>query len=476
MATLVIKSNAGTGADVLIADVGIFIPLGGGQDTFTSNDELVELQESRNLRTLLTDDAFGAGSSTLILNDGTADIDQADAENFLDTLILPDASNDFGVVKNNADGEVDDNVTFDGTATITGLPTPVNASDAANKQYVDDRTSGFRTWKELILVTEQLDSVNDAISQAIPFWLDNNAAEGDTLVITDGTTTETFTFTATPAVAFDVEIGADALETMDNLTTTINTDSTLWSAVTEDALDQLNARVVAIYRTDNSAQDSYDDRIYGTFTTPADVQYVSFEGLLDYTSSVSAQLPGADPAVKTFGFGRATATLQPSETHVTRDEDTIYVWDADAGVWQNSGANNPALQDSRYVGKWITFGSNLSVPLGGVRFLKSAGNVATSAAGLYLPRNGVITAATLQVDTAPTSNNYKLSIKINGTEVASLSLPNGNDTAASTALNVSYNAGDELSLSMERVGGIALGSAFDNVVALVEVNEVLAIV
>lgn len=475
MATLIIKSNAGTGADVLIPDVGVEIPLGGGQETFIENDELVELQESQDLRDLLTDDAFGAGSSTLILNDGTSDIDQADTSNFLDTLILPDASEDFGVVKNNANGQVDDTVTFDGVATITGLPTPVNPSDAATKFYVDQNAAGARTFKELVLACSQLDSVNDSISQAIPFWLVNNAIDGDTLTVTDGATTETFTFRNAPALAFEVQIGGDADATNTNLANQIEADSTLWSGEANTLLTEFNTVVVVISRTDNSAQDSYDDRIFGTFTTPADAQYINYNTQPDYSRSTNETVPGADPGQKEFGFGRGTAALLPNETHACRDEDTLYTWDSDNGVWQNTGANNPVLQDSRYVGKWMQFGITRRVPANGTRFMKSAGNVTTSSAGISMPRDGVITAATIKVDAAPTGNDYKLSIRINGTEVGSVGLLIGNDSASSTALLIAYSANDELTVAVQRVGGVALVSAFNNATALLEINEVLAI-
>lgn len=105
MATLIIKTNVSQVTDVLISDLGVLIPGSGGSVTFTNQDALQEISESRNLLVLTQDDAFGAGSSTLILNDGTTDVAQADVESFLQTVPFPD-SGPYALVIRDAAGEL----------------------------------------------------------------------------------------------------------------------------------------------------------------------------------------------------------------------------------------------------------------------------------------------------------------------------------------------------------------------------------
>jgi len=83
MTTLVIKTNASQGTDVLIKDLGFLVPNSGGSVTFTDIPNLQDCNTSVNLRSLTTDNAFGANNSTLILNNGTSDIPQAQASDYL---------------------------------------------------------------------------------------------------------------------------------------------------------------------------------------------------------------------------------------------------------------------------------------------------------------------------------------------------------------------------------------------------------
>ncbi|HUV47784.1 MAG TPA: hypothetical protein VMX11_02300 [Actinomycetes bacterium] len=86
--TLVIKSNPAQATAVLVRDMGIIIPPTGGSETFTSRENIDRAAASTDLFTLATDDAHGVGSSTLILNNGTADIQQSNVGSFLSNIDL----------------------------------------------------------------------------------------------------------------------------------------------------------------------------------------------------------------------------------------------------------------------------------------------------------------------------------------------------------------------------------------------------
>lgn len=82
---LIIKSNPATVTNVVIRDLG-FDVLAAGASPFVElidTEEIAEASASADLLALTMDDAFGAGSSTLILNDGVNDIAQSDISTFL---------------------------------------------------------------------------------------------------------------------------------------------------------------------------------------------------------------------------------------------------------------------------------------------------------------------------------------------------------------------------------------------------------
>lgn len=253
------------------------------------------------------------------------------------TVTFPDPGADDTVVyEDNAqtlsNKSFDTDITMLGSKEVKGLPpVPTSPDASASKAYVDSLVGG-QNWKEVLLAEAQLDSINDGINQAVPFYLVNNAVIGDTFTIDDGVTTETWTFSASSA-AFAPEVLGTPLATMNELVSRINTDSGTWSAALVTTLQTINpcGEVVIVYRTIPTA--TVDDRIYGVFTTPADAQFVDFGGTAEYGDSTIANLPGVDPATANFGFSRITSALQENEAHQIRDSDNIYMWDGDLDAW-----------------------------------------------------------------------------------------------------------------------------------------------
>lgn len=108
MALLTIKSNIAHITEVLIRDVGIIVPSSGGSVTLEDADAVLEIVQSGDLVTLCQDNAYGLNSSTLILNDGTSDINQNLTDEFLDTAFLT-SSGPYGVVLRDEFGNIDFN-------------------------------------------------------------------------------------------------------------------------------------------------------------------------------------------------------------------------------------------------------------------------------------------------------------------------------------------------------------------------------
>lgn len=234
------------------------------------------------------------------------------------------------------------NINVSGGGELLGLPTtPSGASAAASKAYVDAQiailTGGAGVWKEDLLSSAQLDNTNDAIAQAIAFYWNVLPVNGDTFTITDGTNTETFTYSAVNA-PFNPTTGGTAITAMTNLVSRINTDSGFWSAIlatTLQSINTTNGNVIVLYRKVPTAL--VNDRIFGVTGTANIGKYVNFGGQLDYRSKTVVNLPTVDPATTTFGFSRLTVGLIPDEAHVVRAEDSVYLWNDDAGTWQLSG-------------------------------------------------------------------------------------------------------------------------------------------
>jgi hypothetical protein len=237
-----------------------------------------------------------------------------------------------------------------GTGQVSVPVTPVAAGDATSKSYVDSQIVSGVTWKELVLAPEQLlNGGSGGILQGMLATIAVNLAAADTFILTDGTTTETFTAVAGAPAAFQFQVGGSASATLTNLVAAINTDSTLWSAVETTGLDAYftgsNDPQFVVYRT---AISSAADRVYGVIANAqADVQVVEFaSGNQDYRedSGTQSDLPSVDPAAKRFGFGRAQATINTGDTHRVADDNTAFTWDGDDLLWQNTDTGSSVTE------------------------------------------------------------------------------------------------------------------------------------
>jgi hypothetical protein len=114
----------------------------------------------------------------------------------------------------------------------------------------------------------------------------------------------------------------------------------------------------------------------------------------------------------------------------------------------------------------VTFGASAAVPAAGTRQLFCVGQT-TSA--WRLPRRGRITAGAIQVNVVDAARAYKLSIQINGVEVALVALPVGTLGAQDDVLNVAVVAGDLLTALVILTAGVG-GSTFASEVASVEIQ------
>jgi len=228
---------------------------------------------------------------------------------------------------------------------ITNLANGTVNSDAVNLGQLNAAVVGSRAWKEVLLVGQQLFSgATGGVRQSIAAFIATNPTNLDTFVISDGTTTETFTFRTVAAVAFDVLIGGTAAATQTNLIAAIVADSTLWAAVATTGLDDFFVSAPAaqfvVYRKTAAAA---NDRLYGTLTAPAGIKVAEFNtsGIGDYavSSSTESNLPAADPAAKRFGFQRVFASLYTNETHLVVDDITTWTWDTDDDIWRQTDAS-----------------------------------------------------------------------------------------------------------------------------------------
>lgn len=149
MTTLIIKTNPARGTNVLVRDMGIIIPSDhttpGTSDieTFTDKRNISEAGDSTDLEALLTDDAHGADSSTLILNVEGSDIPQPLIPPTLSSLAAEGTS----ASVDNLSAVVDPTLTDDKDAGYKTSSWWVNTASQRTFRCLD-ATIGVAIWRE----------------------------------------------------------------------------------------------------------------------------------------------------------------------------------------------------------------------------------------------------------------------------------------------------------------------------------------
>lgn len=216
------------------------------------------------------------------------------------------------------------------------------------------------------------------ILQAVLFLMSANPSDTNTISITDGTTTETFTFLLAAGGAFQVQIGVNVAATLANLASQITADSVLWRGAYVDN-PQGPGKGVAFIRQTQTVE-SYPDRLYGTIAGGAGALVGSFVQadrtvLLTYSHPIFAALDAADAGTSQAGF----ASVAP-----LADAQLVTVIDGRSdGIYQ---AQNPLSGSG--TGRWIYVASpvdpTLAITAGGAAVVgrQTRGVVITLAGGV----------------------------------------------------------------------------------------------
>lgn len=205
------------------------------------------------------------------------------------------------------------------------------------------------------------------ISPALLIWFGGNPVDGDTVVLTDGSTTEVYEFDDNASVGggnIAVPIGGAYDITLENFAGTLLSNSAKWYRVARtQAFFQFagNAYVLVIAKNFAQTPDSLDkDRIYGVWATQSDCRLQTYQGMNDYSTNWVnyIALPAVDPKIRTFGFGRNLANTEQLEVHPTQAGD-VMIFNYQKLLW-NFGVGFPYLGEGEL---WVMYsGQMFAIP------------------------------------------------------------------------------------------------------------------
>jgi len=259
------------------------------------------------------------------------------SEGFAEEVATAD-SLDVGAITINASGAGIDA----GDKPIINVADGTADGDVLNKAQIDALVTTGNVFKEPVHAEDQL--INGASGGIAALEVLQFAAQpiaGDTVVLTDGVLTRTYTFVAdigSEVAATDVSIETTALTAMERFILRANADAsnTEW-ILSLHTTGEVGGPEIHVQETDTPTDSLAESRIYGTWTTQANVKVVEFSDgtdIIQYNEGVVATMSTTDPGGGRFGLSRAEASLVDGEVHLALDINAQFSWESSAQTWR----------------------------------------------------------------------------------------------------------------------------------------------
>jgi hypothetical protein len=404
---------------------------------------------------------------------GNTAVAQSDLTSLLGTYYLPTAG-----------GTMSGSITFPGTSgiTVTGLPSPINASDAAPKSYVDAAVAGLE-WKQAVAAAT---TANLTVTYA-------NGAAGVGATLTNAGTQAAFAVDGyTAALGDRILVKNQTTQTQNGIytVTTVGTGSTNWvltRAVDANTPAELNNATMYVTNGTLNSDTGWTQTTPNPTIGTSNIVFVQFSGSGTYTAGTGLTLTGnvfslTSPVVPTLG-GTGTSTAPTAGQVLIGTSGSIY---APATLTQGTGVTITSASGSITIanagvtsfsagttGLTPSTGTTGAVTLAGTLVPANGGTGATATPtnGQILVGNGTnYTVATLASGTGISTTTGSGTLQINNTGVTSAVGTAGNITVSGATGAVTFNlatagtAGTYGSITTDAFGRVTTGTVIAPIV------------